>query len=297
MIQSLMGHCLPNSHTLEFVGVVWTSLRLYTRTATCKFVWALVLKPTIPLCVSSFEGSVKGVHCPLSPVLFNIFINDLPDGAEHLGVSIPMGSIAAWKGMSSLLLSYALFADDAVGLTATVEDTVEFCNHVSSWTVSNKMSVGISKCGILVIDPVEDGFQICEDLVYDQLCICGKSVPIVAKYVYLGTRVTEDVCKADMVVPKYDSGQRTLYKIMPYLGCKGIPVSSRLHLVQSVLILCLLYGAELYGMARHLTAKLQVWVNKALRTIAGISHEALVSSVALCNEMGISPVCAMAAAC
>ena len=66
-----------------------------------KFIEALYGKNFMQVCLGSgadtyyspacqlLWGLSQG--CPLSPVLFNVFINNLPDNIEHLGVPVPTG--------------------------------------------------------------------------------------------------------------------------------------------------------------------------------------------------------------
>jgi len=71
-------------------------------------------------------------------------------------------------------------------------------------------------------------------------------------------------------------------------------MSMRLTVIRGVLFPRLLFGAEIYGMNRELTNRIQGLLNKAQTTILGDNMRTI--SVGLWAEMGLDPICAMAAA-
>ena len=73
--------------------------------------------------------------CPLSPVLFNFFINDIFDDREGdyglSGVVVPYGK----KGEIShdFKIKGDMFADDCATFSESIEDLVACCAHVTHW--------------------------------------------------------------------------------------------------------------------------------------------------------------------
>lgn len=67
--------------------------------------------------------------CPLSCVLFNIFINDLFDDLPYSGATIPSGSVSQ-PIEPALVIPGLLFADDALGLAETKDELVLLCTHI-----------------------------------------------------------------------------------------------------------------------------------------------------------------------
>ncbi|OMJ28719.1 LINE-1 reverse transcriptase-like protein [Smittium culicis] len=93
--------------------------------------------------LSPFFKVDKGVRqkCPMSPMLFNIFINDILDKVNE--------NIALVSGNSVKILGI-LFADD---LVLIADSEVDFRENlqVEKWVNDNKMSFGISKSGTLAV--------------------------------------------------------------------------------------------------------------------------------------------------
>jgi hypothetical protein len=247
---------------------------------------------------------LRGVRqgCPLSCILFNIFINDLFDGLSYVGVPIPQGT-AAHPVDPPLLLPGLLFADDALGLAANPEELCTLCDHIGEWTAENEMRVGISKCGIMVFGSNGEGGDASDlaqcplpDPVYDaRLNIGGEIVPLVTDYLYLGVTITPSLDTADLVAPRLASGRRTVMSLAPFLRCPVIPLSARIAVIRAVVLPRLLYGAEVYGMNRTLTTAMQSLLNLALRSLVRLGHWRSLPSLPLWRELGFRPICALAA--
>lgn len=225
--------------------------------------------------------------CPLSPILFNVFINDILDGMDQLGlgVSIP-GVEERIQGL--------LFADD---LAVTAHDGPEverMLECLSQWLRDNEMAVGIGKCGIMVAGGVEDNAML--EATPERWCINGARIPIVQEYRYLGIMFNMRLEVADMMVERLESARKLVAQLNPFLRSTSIPLHMRAAVVKAVILPRLLFGAEVYGMNKAITAKMQKFLNLALRAMAGVSKKAPVSMVALWREFGIAPICAYAAA-
>lgn len=232
----------------------------------------------------------------MSPVLFNIFINDLMDGAAtESGVQVPYGKKDTWW-KSSLKIGGALFADDAVGLCPDLEHVKIFCDRVTTWCSSNEMAVGIHKCGILEVRPDTSWEKVLieNNPEYQAIKLSGDAVPIVEKYKYLGIYITENLEVEEMVGYRYDLGRKMVGQLRRFLCNDSLAMSMRLQIVRAVVLQVILYGAEIYGMNRSITNKMQQLVTTCLRFIAGITYAKRdVASVPLWKEFGVEPVCAL----
>lgn len=65
-----------------------------------------------------------------------------------MGALVPTGCSNTWCQSNLTIGLGLLFADDAAGLCPPLDDTVRFCDLVTTWTEVNEMPVGISKCGL-----------------------------------------------------------------------------------------------------------------------------------------------------
>jgi len=237
--------------------------------------------------------------CPLSCVLFNIFINDIFDAVPIPGCLVPSGRRSD-RQTDPLRCHGLLFADDLVALASDLGELRSFCDHITAWCRANEMEVGIHKCGIMEFEPLDaSGFLmpsvLPNEALQAQMQLCGQRVPLVETYTYLGVEITKGLSLADLIAPRLESGRKTVHSLAPFLSCPIIPMSSRWMIVQVVVLPRLLYGAEIYGMNRALTDAMQRSLNFALRCVLGIPKFRSMSSLLLWKEMRSKPICALAA--
>ncbi len=133
--------------TVPFGALMVKIKRMGISDNTLRFVKALYKAPSVKIRGPNGEHGPeviieRGVRqgCPLSPVLFDMFINDF--FGAHQGVSLdPIPE--TFPGL--------LFADDAVVLADSEKDMVRALDGITEWCSNNHMDVGIQKCGIMII--------------------------------------------------------------------------------------------------------------------------------------------------
>lgn len=203
--------------------------------------------------------------CPSSPVLFNLYINDLLE--EVAGVSVP-GQRETLPGL--------LFADDAVVLAATERSLEEDLRRVDAWCTRWRMRLNRSKCGVLRVGCAGSGVQ----------SIAG--IPVVSSYTYLGVVIDESLSQHTMVRGRRDAARNALQAMQALLLRRAVPVAVKLPLIRSALVPVATYGCELFGMNTARVAPLSAVVDRGMQMVLGCTRS-FCRRVAY-EELGIEPV-------
>ena len=221
--------------------------------------------------------------CPSSPILFNLFINDLVGELEAggLGVDVP--------ALDGPPVGALLFADDLVMLADSPGQLGTMVGRLEGWCRRWEMRVNVSKCGVMQIG---DGTT--DDL---DILVGGDRVPVVEAYTYLGCRFTRDLDLDEMARHRAKIGMATLEELRPFIANSTIPVWVRRHAVTSIVLPRMLYGAEVWGMHGGRCTPAQRVANRGMRLLLSIGGMGPGLSLnAMREELGIGTVEAMAAA-
>lgn len=228
----------------------------------------------------------KGVRQgdPASPVLFNIFINDILDGCTDLGVKV--GALQRVAGL--------IFADDLVLIAPSRRKLRALLDRVTKWSNTWGMKVGISKCGILPYGLDEKSRL---SLANDPLHLQGEVVPIVTKYKYLGVIINDRLNFDDMQLNTVAKVDNTLKAIQPFIVNRGIPLPVRIMVFKALVIPRATYAGELLGMNQKYSFKIQSAVNIGMRWLIGnSSNNTLAAVAAMQTELNIPPIHAIMSA-
>lgn len=202
--------------------------------------------------------------CPLSPILFILFINDLMDYLPQ-GVRIP--GVQDGKRCSALM-----FADDIAGLAEDPEQAQLFLDGIARWSAEWKMPVGVPKCGVMMVGGTEEEQ---EEFAQRVFTIEDKTIPIVRRYKYLGIWVTDKLGDSnhtdEMNHCKTLAGKvKTAVDLRrAFLRDTRYPLDLKLAVIQSKIVSLGVYGGEWVGMCQKRTNIIQTEVNKALRLVLG----------------------------
>ena len=246
----------------------------------------------------SYEFPVnRGVRqgCPLSPILFNLFINDVLKDCNKYGVNI--GNTQCCGG---------LFADDIVLIAPSKKKLQKLLRHVLDWANTNEMSFGIKKCATMVIKPIN--FIQPQNYEDPTFYIGINSLPKVSCYTYLGIPFSDDLSLKPILSNMYTKMNRSLYFFNNFLSNRSIPIGFKQLVLQSFIISKVIYYSPLLGSNKKRTSRVQSLVHKAILWIIGTSHNSnsysLKSSVknpflslyALTRDLNIPPLSGVCAA-
>ena len=239
---------------------------------------------------SSFQLE-RGVRqgCPMSPVLFNLFANDILNGCERYGVVVP------GIGPPVERLPGLMFADDIVLLASTPIHLQKQLKRIGRWAERWEMSFGTQKCGVMKVqrDP-----SVLQQIVppVGGWRLHGEDIPVVNQYKYLGMVLSHDLDINVIVDDRLAKTKRSLEAAGPFLKSQSIPTMARVMAVKAMILPVATFGGEVVGMNQAGVSKLQRQMDKAVRWIAGAGVRSRVTaSATLWKELGIPPVAAVTA--
>ena len=171
--------------------------------------------------------------CPLSPTLFNIFINDLAVEMHSLGKGVRIGDE---------LLSVLLYADDIVLLAETPEDLQSLLDTLHGWCRLNGMTVNPQKSNVIHFRP--KCIPRCPFIF-----MCGDSViTTTGQYKYLGLIINEYMDYSITAKFVSQSANRALGLVIAKVkSFGGVPYNVYTKLYDSVVCPVITYGAAIWG--------------------------------------------------
>jgi hypothetical protein len=236
------------------------------------------------------RGTRQG--CPLSPLLFIIFLNHLLKETSCGGVSVP----GVTQQLRIARCSGGQYADDLVGLEATPHTARTFCENIHRWGMKWGMELGLTKCGIMMWSSSEINNILYQ--AYDFTTPEG-DLPKVDEYKYLGIYMTKDLPQSrtnggnemDHVKRQAKKGEKALNAIRPLLRNPDWPLPVKMALIRTLVMSVMIYGAEWVGYKQLHATPIKRVISKALKLAMGNSSKSnSFDYMTLSYEMGIPMV-------
>ena len=261
---------------LETIGVTGKALRyirgLYTNAKAC-----VKTSAGLSYVFSLLKGLRQG--CPLSCVLFNIFINSILEESErnNKGAVIP--------GAELLRIAGILFADDTALISGSMAHLKESIAYVVKALDHLRLTLGLKKCAILGFG---DGAPAIAKAHDPPIEYRGEKVPIESEYIHLGTLIDDQLNLQRMAEARAKKGRTILAMISPVIRCDSIPLQYRIRMVKLLLGPSLTWGAEVWGCnLPNMKSCVKVWGDAALTLVRLGMHNTTVTRECVGMELGM----------
>jgi hypothetical protein len=196
--------------------------------------------------VRMLQGVRQG--CPLSPILFNFFVNELARMLEKTGVGVKY---------CDEIISSLLYADDVVLMADTKEELQVLIDTVDQFCRSWHMDINLKKCEVMVMQP-QRGYSFCSpkdrkegpcgpacSMAQHWSCR-GTKLKVVDKYKYLGIWFTYNLDWTEHInvtLAKADGKTANLRKLF---SNKKVPARAKTLVWLSYVRPTLEYGGEVW---------------------------------------------------
>ncbi|KAH6577376.1 hypothetical protein BASA60_004066 [Batrachochytrium salamandrivorans] len=203
----------------------------------------------------------RGVRqgCPLSGLLFNLFINDILDGVAPITVpGLPQDTNPIRRLM---------YADDVAVFADSEKSLLAASTAIEKWANQWEMQFGVAKCGIISftghLAPRLDNPL--------DIRLHGQLVSRVESYKYLGVLIDSKLDHSAWLKQKRLSLEHTISALHPVLANHQLTVNYRSRIFSAVVMGKAYYGLELVGGNKSHLAPLQTTINKGIRLFTGCS--------------------------
>eukprot|EP00745_Piridium_sociabile_P029601 TRINITY_DN4881_c1_g1_i1.p1 TRINITY_DN4881_c1_g1~~TRINITY_DN4881_c1_g1_i1.p1 ORF type:complete len:855 (-),score=217.58 TRINITY_DN4881_c1_g1_i1:120-2594(-) len=193
--------------------------------------------------------------CPLSPTLFNIFLERLMADAleDHLGtVSIGGRTITNLR-----------FADDIDGLAGKEEELAELVERLDRTSASYGMEISAEKTKLMTNNT--NGIK-------KEIKANGQKLETVNSFKYLGATVTDEGSKPE-VLSKIAQASTALSRLKTIWDDNNISLSSKVRMMRTLVLSIFLYACETWTLTADLQRRIQAFEMRCYRKILHISYK------------------------
>ncbi|KAH9249209.1 hypothetical protein BASA81_013058 [Batrachochytrium salamandrivorans] len=201
----------------------------------------------------------RGVRqgCPLSGLLFNLFINDILDGVVPITVPGLSQDINPIRGL--------MYADDVAVFADSEQSLLAASTAIEQWANRWEMQFGVAKCGIISFT---GHLAPRLDTPLD-IRLHGQLVSRVESYKYLGVLIDSKLDHSAWLKQKRSALENTISALHPVLANHQLTVNYRSRIFSAVVMGKAYYGLELVGGNKSHLAPLQTTINQGIRLFTG----------------------------
>ena len=209
--------------------------------------------------------------CLLSPLLFNLYINDLANLLNSLSLGVDMDG----ENVCALL-----YADDLVLIASSEGDLQNLLHVLHTWTIENKMTVNLSKSKVVHFRPKCINKS-------NYVFKCGDdTMEIAENYVYLGLFLNEflDYSFTASYISKA-AGRALGLLIAKVKAAGGLPFSVFTKLYDNTVFPVISYAASVWSVKT--ISCIKTIQNRACRFFLDVNRYA--PNTAVAGDMGWTP--------
>ena len=169
---------------------------------------------------------------PLSPLLFNLYINDIFEVLKN-------DSLLTLNGQQ--YFNALMYADDLIIMSTTQEGLQKSLNALNDYCQKWKLNVNHKKTNCMIFSKASNIKNI-------NFTINSKIIDITKEFKYLGITINSKNCTFIPTLSDLSSKtNKTIYSLLSKLPIKLTPVKTMLKLFDCCIASILLYGSEVWA--------------------------------------------------
>lgn len=240
-------------NALERLGVDWKDRRLIRNLYMEQ---AAVIRIDGELSEPGIIGRGSRQGCPLSPLLFNIYIEELVrEALENVNTGVKVGG---------RLIQAVRFADDQAMVADSLKGLQEMMNRLNETSEKYGMKINVGKTKVMSI--TKNDYP-CPDL---KMTINGQKIDTVKNFCYLGSVITEDGrCHAE--VQRRIAMGKLAFNNRGELMRRGLNKDLKKRLVKTLIWSVVLYASETWTLRKEDIRRLEafeMWVWRRMEKIS-----------------------------
>ena len=202
----------------------------------------------------------RGVRqgCPLSPLLFNIYIEEL--------IREALGNLKEGVKVGGILVPALRFADDQAMLANKERDLQKIMDKLALVSEEYGMKINIKKTKVMVISKVLGKEA--------NITIYGEKIEQVKQFCYLGSLITEDARCQSEIRRRIAMGKEAFYQRRELMR-SSLNKELKKRMIKTLIWSVVLYGSETWTMRKDDIRRLEafeMWIWRRMERISWTQH-------------------------